>query len=105
MPDEPADGEAALEEYDEEGDVDPNFYRHGGISLSQSERDALGELQGRRVLVVQAGNGEDALSLKNLGAAVTLVDDEESLRPARALAEASGMEIGFLEDDPAELSD
>ena len=37
----------ALEEYDDEGDVDPAFYRHGGVSLSDSEREALGDLQGK----------------------------------------------------------
>ena len=95
----------ALEEYDDEGDVDPAFYRHGGVSLSDSEREALGDLQGKRLLMVQAGNGEDVLSLKNLGAVVTCVDDEESLEGARALAEAAGAAIEFVEDDPSSLSD
>lgn len=95
----------ALEEYDDEGDVDPAFYRHGGVSLSDSEREALGDLQGKRLLMVQAGNGEDLLSLKNLGAEVTCVDDEESLEGARELAEAAGATIAFVEDDPGSISE
>lgn len=95
----------ALEEYDDEGDVDPAFYRHGGVSLSDSEREALGDLQGKRLLMVQAGNGEDLLSLTNLGADVTCVDDEESLEGARELAEAAGIAVTFVEDDPGSLSD
>src|SRR6185437_9174947 len=68
---------------DETGDeptdeVDPSFYTNGGISLSESEQQALGELHGRRVLVLGAGNGEDICSLINLGATVTVIDDDET---------------------------
>ena len=94
----------ALEEYDDNGDVDPAFYRHGGVSLSESEREALGDVRGKRVLMVQAGNGEDMLSLRNLGARVTCVDDDESLQDARELAAAAGIEVEFVEDDPGSLS-
>ncbi len=95
----------ALEEYDEAGDPDPAFYEHGGVSLSESERDLLGDLRGKRLLMLQAGNGEDVLSLVNLGATVTCVDDEESLAGARALAAAAGREVTFVEDDPSSISD
>jgi SAM-dependent methyltransferase len=98
------DLETALEESDDEGDVDPEFYRHGGVSLSESEREVLGDLTGRRVLVVQAGTGEDVLSLRNLGADVTVVDDEESLSQVRELAVAAGIEVTFVEDDPGDLA-
>src|SRR5690349_9371359 len=69
-------GEEATDE------VDPSFYANGGISLSESEQQALGELHGRRVLALGAGNGEDICSLINLGASVTVIDDEETLAAA-----------------------
>lgn len=97
------DLEAALESVDDDGEVDPAFYRHGGVSLSESEREVLGDLQGRRVLVIQGMTGEDALSLKNLGADVTVVDDEEALAPAVELAAAAGVKIEFVEDDPGDI--
>ena len=55
MPDHLAPGEAddeleaGLEEFDDEGDVDPAFYRHGGVSLSEAEKEALGDLAGKTV--------------------------------------------------------
>ncbi len=109
MPDDPNEGaeedlEAALEAFDDEGEVDPAFYRHGGVSLSESEREVLGNLKGRRVLVVQAGTGEDVLSLRNLGADVTVVDDEQALQQVRELAAAAGLDVNFLEGDPGDLA-
>jgi SAM-dependent methyltransferase len=91
-------GEEATDE------VDPSFYANGGISLSESEQQALGELQGRRVLALGAGNGEDICSLINLGATVTVIDDEETLAAARTLIEEAKLTAEFLPDDPASLS-
>lgn len=82
-----------LEEFGAGGEIDPAFYAHGGVSLSDAEREALGDLRGKRVLVLQAGNGEDVLSLHNLGAAVLLVDDEESLEQAAQLASGAGINL------------
>jgi len=99
---EPFEGSEDAEEAADE--VDPAFYANGGISLSGAEQEVLGELRGRRVLMVGAGNGEDAASLANLGATLTVVDDEESIETARALASEAGLEIEFFVDDPAALS-
>lgn len=92
-----------LEEFGEAGQVDPAFYAHGGVSLSDAERDALGDLQGKRVLVLQAGNGEDVLSLHNLGAQILLVDDQESLQQALRLANEAGIAIESAAADPQVL--
>ena len=89
---------------DEVEDIDPAFYAHGGIALSEAELQVLGELQGRRVLMVGAGNGEDAASLVNLGATLTVVDDEESVEPPRALLAEAGLEAEFFIDAPMALS-
>jgi SAM-dependent methyltransferase len=104
MPEEPTDestlvSDDELTEWTPEAtQVDPEFYRNGGISLSESELEALGELHGRNVLVLGAGTGEDALSLINAGAHVTVVDDEESLAGPRELAAAAGLDVNFVED-------
>src|SRR5665213_3566793 len=98
MPDDAATGEAE-DLYEFEGDIDPAFYAHGGISISGPEQAALGDLHGKSVLVVQAGNGEDILSLMNLGASVTVIDDAEALEEARALASAAAMEPQFIAGD------
>lgn len=104
-----ADAPIPEEEASDPGDdatdeVDPSFYANGGTSLSESEREALGELHGRRVLALGAGNGEDVCSLINLGATVTVIDDEESLDAARTLIEEAGLSAEFLPDNPASLS-
>jgi SAM-dependent methyltransferase len=96
--DEPDAGSGEVE------DIDPAFYAHGGIALSEAELQVLGELQGRRVLMVGAGNGEDAASLVNLGATLTVVDDEESIEPPRALLAEAGLEAEFFIDAPMALS-
>lgn len=79
--------------------VDPEFYRAGGSCLSPSETLAIGDLAGLKVLVTPAGTGEEALSLANLGASVTVLDYGEGLDSARELATASGIEIAFIQDD------
>jgi SAM-dependent methyltransferase len=80
-------------------DVDPAFYAAGGSCLSVSETDVLGDIRGLKALVAPAGSGEEALSLKNAGAVVTVLDTGEGLDVARALAEGSGLEIEFIDDD------
>jgi SAM-dependent methyltransferase len=110
MPDETADAESpetaeGVSEWDEEAtEVDPAFYGNGGISLSEPELLALGELRGRKVLAIGAGNGEDVASLINLGARLTVIDDAESLEPAQALAAAAGLSAEFIADDPCAIS-
>ena len=102
---ESVDGAEGLSEWDEEAtEIDPEFYRNGGISFSEPELLALGELRGRKVLAIGAGNGEDVASLINLGARLTVIDDAESLEPAQALATAAGLSAEFIVDDPSAVS-
>jgi len=103
MPDDVEAGDAE-DLYEFEGDIDPAFYAHGGISISGPEQAALGDLHGKSVLVVQAGNGEDILSLMNLGASVTVIDEAGGLDEARTLAAAATMEPQFIEDKPGDIS-
>lgn len=96
MPDEsPNNGDA--------DELDPAFYTHGGISLSDEEQAALGDLHGKRVLLLGAGNGEDALSLVNLGADVTLVDEIEAMVEAKALSQAARLPLRFVEGSPSTI--
>lgn len=85
-------------------EIDPNFYQNGGVTLSEPEIEALGELHGRRILVLGAGNGEDICSLINLGANVFVIDDDESIEPARDLVQGAGLQAEFIVDDPSMLS-
>ena len=84
----------------DEGMADPAFYRNGGVSLSEEELAALGNLRGKQVLVVQAGNGEDVLSLMNLGANVTVIDVAESIALAQEFAGSAGMQPRFVSGAP-----
>jgi ubiquinone/menaquinone biosynthesis C-methylase UbiE len=100
----PLFGGQDVSEWDPEAlQTDPEFYRNGGISLSDSERQALGEIKGKKVLVVTAGMGEDAASLINLGAKVTVIDDKESLGDAQELLNSAGLDAMFVEGNPREL--
>src|SRR4051794_33032617 len=99
MPDEPVTQEEIASDA-----VDPAFYGNGGVSLSESEIGALGIVEGRRVLALGAGNGEDFCSLVNLGAKVTVLDDADSLATVRDLAGQAGLELEFTEDAPAAMS-
>ncbi len=91
---------------DDNGDadeLDPAFYTHGGISLSDEEKAALGDLHGKRVLLLGAGNGEDALSLVNLGGEVTVVDEMEAMVEAKALSQAARLPLRFVEGPPSAI--
>jgi SAM-dependent methyltransferase len=102
--DDPADDTVELDDELLAEEIDPAFYSNGGITLSEFEVEALGELHGRRLLVLGAGNGEDICSLINLGANVFVIDDEESLEPARDLVTGAGLQAEFVTDDPSMLS-
>ena len=93
----------ARDDSGEAEDVDPAFYAKGGVSLSEEERVALGDLHSKRVLVLGAGNGEDALSLLNLGAEVTVVDEVEAMVEAKALAQAAHQPVRFVEGSPSSI--
>lgn len=88
---------------DDSDELDPAFYTHGGISLSEEEQAALGDLHAKRVLLLGAGNGEDALSLVNLGGEVTVVDELEHMVEAKALSQAARLPLRFVEGSPSTI--
>lgn len=81
-------------------EIDPDFYRHGGNCLSDEELFALAELAGERVLVSPGNGGEEALSLANLGATVSVFDSVQGFARAKALIGEAGVPITFLEGAP-----
>lgn len=81
-------------------EIDPEFYRHGGSCFSEAELMALADLEGQRVLVSPANGGEEAISIANFGAEVTVFDTAEGSARAHALAEQSGAKLTFFEGAP-----
>lgn len=90
-----------LDSLDSAGQVDPEFYRKGGVIFTEDELGALGDLAGREVLHLTIGCSEEGPSLVNLGAKVTEVGDDGT---TATLAEAAGLSIEFVDDHPAALS-
>ena len=71
-------------------EIDPAFYTHGGSCFSEAESLALSDCTGEKALVTPASGGEEALSLVNLGASVSVLAYLGLLRvPARAVFAAS----------------
>ncbi len=81
-------------------EIDPAYYTHGGVCFSEAESLALADCAGERVLVSPAAGGEEALSLVNLGATVSIFDSAEGSERARKLVAESGMAVRFLEGPP-----
>ncbi|MFN0147238.1 MAG: hypothetical protein ACKVT1_12070 [Dehalococcoidia bacterium] len=107
MPSEPNPEDAELdpaadgESLNEEEEVDPAYYANGGIIFSDDERGAFGDLTGKRVLHLTFGCSEEGPSLVNMGAHVTEAGDDGT---TKALAEAAGLTIEFVDEAPAALS-
>ena len=88
-----------LEEEDSD-EIDPAFYSGGGIIFSDPELELLGDIEGLKVLNLQPGTGEEALSLVNLGAGeVTVIDDERSIEDAVLLSQEAGVAANFVVAD------
>lgn len=81
-------------------EIDPAFYSHGGNCLGESEMFALADCEGERILVSPASGGEEALSLVNLGATVSVFDSAEGSAKARGLAAGAGAAVTFHEGAP-----
>jgi SAM-dependent methyltransferase len=76
------------------------FFREGGTTLFQEERDLLGELEGRSLVHLQCNSGGDSISLARLGATVTGVDaSDEAVSSARELAQKTGIRATFERAD------
>ncbi len=81
-------------------EIDPEFYRHGGNCLGRAELLALGDAAGERVLVTPASGGEEAVSLANMGATVSIFDSAEGSVGARSLIGEVGAGVTFHEGAP-----
>jgi ubiquinone/menaquinone biosynthesis C-methylase UbiE len=83
-------------------DVD-RFIR-GASSLNQIELDALGDIEGKKLLHLQCHFGLDTLSLGRLGAHVTGVDFSiKSIESARKLADKIGIRAEFIHSNVYEI--
>jgi SAM-dependent methyltransferase len=76
------------------------FFRAGGSTLREEERELLGDVAGLRVVHLQCNAGQDTLSLARLGAEVTGVDiSDEAVGFARRLAAEAGIAARFERAD------
>ena len=71
-------------------------FRAGRCSLKGVEREALGDVRGRRILHLQCHIGLDTLSLARLGAETVGIDySDEAIAFARTLARDTGLAADF----------
>lgn len=78
--------------------------RSGDSVLTEGEREAVGDVRGRRVLQLACSVGDEALTFARMGAKVTAVDIAPShLATGRAKARALGLTVDFREQDMMNL--
>ncbi len=83
---------------------DIKSFLEGRNSLMPIEREALGEVKGKRLLHLQCHFGQDTLSWARLGAEVTGVDfSEKAIETARSLNRQLGLNAQFIQSDVLEL--
>jgi SAM-dependent methyltransferase len=85
-------------------------FRRGEVVLDPVVRNAIGDVNGKRLLHLQCHFGLDTLSLARMGARVTGIDfSPPAIDQARALAKEAGIEADFMLSDvlepPAVLKD
>jgi len=80
------------------------FFAEGGCLLTESDRQAAGDVRGLRLCHLQCASGEDTLSWANLGASVTGVDiSPRQIELAHAKAAAAGIPAEFVAADVCAL--
>lgn len=86
-----------------ETDRDWRFFKRGGLYLDAAVvRDLMGPVRGLRVLDMQCGSGEAALTWANLGARVTGLDiSERRLAEARKKASLAGRKVDYVRGNVA----
>lgn len=81
-------------------------FRRGEIVLDPVVRDAIGNVEGKRLLHLQCHFGLDTLSLARMGASVTGLDfSPPAIDQARALAKEAGIAASFTCTDVLEPPD
>lgn len=74
-----------------------HFFRNGGIALHPYEREAAGDVRGKRVLHLQCSSGSQVLSFAALGADAVGVDfSEVAIEIAREIAQDAGIDARFV---------
>lgn len=81
-------------------EIDPAFYTHGGSCFSEAEALALADCGGEKVLVTPAAGGEEAVSLVNLGASVSVLDTASGFARAKALIFETGLAVRYFDREP-----
>lgn len=110
FPQEPPDNRAAWNAiaaaYQERHNLPTDTLLYGVRCPSEDELGLLGEVEGRRVLVLGCGGGQDAIALARRGAQVVGIDlSDEQIRFARELAQKEGLEVPFVQGNVEELPD
>lgn len=83
---------------------DLESFKKGRSSLTEIERQMLGDVNGKTILHLQCHFGQDTLSLSHLGAHVTGVDfSETAIEQARVLADELHLNATFICSDVYQL--
>lgn len=89
--------------------VESDFYdvpafKAGNITVMSTEREALGDVAGKKLLHLQCHFGQDTISWARLGADVTGIDfSGKALEKARGFAAEVGVEARFIQSNILEL--
>jgi SAM-dependent methyltransferase len=110
LPEEPPDNRAAWNAvaaaYQARHALPTDRLLYGVRCPSEDELGLLGDVRGRRVLVLGCGGGEDAIALARRGAQVAGIDlSDERVRSARELAQKESLEVPFVQGNIEELPD
>ena len=107
---EPPDNRAAWNAiagtYQERHRLSADRLLYGVRCPTEDELGLLGDVQGRRVLVLGCGGGQDAIALARRGAQVAGIDlSDEQVRFARELTQKEGLVVPFVQGNVEELPD
>lgn len=81
-------------------------FKRGRITLSNLEREEVGDVAGKSLLHLQCHFGMDTLSWARLGASVTGVDfSDEAIALARSLSQEIGIDARFIQSNIYDLPD
>jgi len=84
---------------------DSSFYDNEGFletldSLTEIEKDLLGDIKGKRIIHLQCHFGQDSISLAQMGASVTALDfSDNAIKRAIELNKRAGTDVEFILGD------